>query len=45
MYKIYKNNIGYIDVRIILIFVVGVVVVVLLSYTNTIIHLTFLRPF
>lgn len=43
MYKIYKNNIGYIDVRIILIFVVGVVV--LLSYTNTVIHLTFLRPF
>lgn len=44
MYKIYKNNIGYIDVRIILIFVVGVVVL-LLSYTNTVIHLTFLRPF
>lgn len=44
MYKIYKNNIGYIDVRIILIFVVGVIVL-LLSYTNTIILLTFLRPF
>lgn len=44
MYKIYKNNIGYIDVRIILIFVVGVVVL-LLSYTNTVILLTFLRPF